>query len=93
MTREHLIERINWVFVEQFELDPQELTPEKRIFEDFALDSLDIVDLITGLQRQFGISLRDNKDVMQIRTLQDIYDLFEKLVRDNPELLAGLKEE
>lgn len=92
MTREQLIERINQIFVEQFELDPHDLTPEKRIFEDFALDSLDIVDLITGLQRQFGISLRDNKEVQQIRTLQDIYDLFEKLAAENPELLAGLKK-
>ncbi|HQL09642.1 acyl carrier protein [Oligosphaera ethanolica] len=92
MTRDRLIELINQIFVDQFELEPEELTPEKRIFEDFALDSLDIVDLITGLQRKFGISLRDNKDVQQIRTLQDIYDLVEKLARDNPDLIAKLPE-
>ena len=92
MTRDRLIELINQIFVDQFELEPAELTPEKRIFEDFALDSLDIVDLITGLQRKFGISLRDNKDVQQIRTLQDIYDLVEKLARDNPDLIAKLPE-
>ena len=92
MTRDRLIELINHIFVDQFELEPEELTPEKRIFEDFALDSLDIVDLITGLQRKFGISLRDNKDVQQIRTLQDIYDLVEKLARDNPDLIAKLPE-
>lgn len=92
MTRDRLIELINQIFVDQFELEPEDLTPEKRIFEDFALDSLDIVDLITGLQRKFGISLRDNKDVQQIRTLQDIYDLVEKLARDNPDLIAKLPE-
>lgn len=92
MTREKLIELINQIFVEKFELDPQDLTPEKRIFEDFALDSLDIVDLITGLQRKFGIPLRDNKDVLQVRTLKDIYDLFEKLAKENPELIAKLKD-
>ena len=92
MTRDRLIELINQIFVDQFELEPEELTPEKRILEDFALDSLDIVDLITGLQRKFGISLRDNKDVQQIRTLQDIYDLVEKLARDNPDLIAKLPE-
>ena len=92
MTRDRLIELINQIFVDQFELEPEELTPEKRIFEDFALDSLYIVDLITGLQRKFGISLRDNKDVQQIRTLQDIYDLVEKLARDNPDLIAKLPE-
>lgn len=92
MTREKLIAKINQIFVEQFELDPAELTPEKRIFEDFALDSLDIVDLITGLQRQFGVPLRDNKDVLQIRTLQDIYDLCQKLVDENPDIRAKLSD-
>ncbi|NLF93335.1 MAG: acyl carrier protein [Oligosphaeraceae bacterium] len=92
MTREKLIAKVNQIFVEQFELDPAELTPEKRIFEDFALDSLDIVDLITGLQRQFGVSLRENKDVLAIRTLQDIYDLCEKLVAENPDLRAKISD-
>ncbi|NLZ63518.1 MAG: acyl carrier protein [Lentisphaerae bacterium] len=92
MIREKLIAKINQIFVEQFELEPAELTPEKRIFEDFALDSLDIVDLVTGLQRQFGISLRDNKDVLAIRTLQDVYDLCEKLVAENPDIKAKLSD-
>ena len=86
MTRETLVFLINQVFVEKFELDPAELTPEKRIFEDLELDSLDIVDLITGLQHTFGIPLRDNKELLQIRTLGDIYALFEKLVEEHPEL-------
>ena len=86
MTRETLVSLINQVFVEKFELDPAELTPEKRIFEDLELDSLDIVDLITGLQHTFGIPLRDNKELLQIRTLANIYDLFEKLVKEHPEL-------
>lgn len=92
MTREKRIALINQIFVEQFEIDPKELTPEKRIFEDFSLDSLDIVDLITGLQRKFGVSLRDNKDVLQIRTLQDIYDLCEKLLQENPDIMAKFSD-
>ncbi len=86
MTREKLIELINKVFVDKFELDPTILTPEKRIFEDLELDSLDIVDLVTGLQHTFGIPLRDNKELLQIRTLDDIYNLFEKIVQEHPEL-------
>ncbi len=86
MTRETLISLINQVFVDKFELDPADLTPEKRIFEDLELDSLDVVDLITGLQHTFGIPLRDNKELLQIRTLANIYDLFEKLVQEHPEL-------
>ncbi len=93
MTREKLIEHINKVFVDKFELDPAILTPEKRIFEDLELDSLDIVDLVTGLQHTFGIPLRDNKELLQIRTLDDIYNLFEKIVQEHPELEEKLNKE
>ena len=78
MTDEKITAVINAVFVEQFELDPAELTPEKEIFTDLGLDSLDIVDLVIALQRKFGISLRDNEEIKQVRTLGDVYDFFEK---------------
>jgi len=86
MTREQLIQNINQVFIDKFELAPEALQPEKRIFEDLELDSLDIVDLVSGLQHTFGIPLRENKDLLQVRTLQDIYDLFEKIAKEHPEL-------
>ena len=54
---------VNEIFVETFELDPEDLTADKKIFEDLGLDSLDMVDLIVGLQKRLGISLRDNEEV------------------------------
>ena len=92
MNREKIIQLINKIFVDKFELDPEDLTPEKKIFEDLELDSLDIVDLITGLQHTFQIPLRDNKDLLQIRTLQDVYDLVEKIIAEHPEVIEKLEK-
>ncbi|MBP5670891.1 MAG: hypothetical protein J6X49_00750 [Victivallales bacterium] len=92
MNREKIIQLINKIFVDKFELNPEDLTPEKKIFEDLELDSLDIVDLITGLQHTFQIQLRDNKELLQIRTLQDVYDLVEKIIADHPEVMDKLKK-
>ncbi len=92
MNREKIIQQINKIFVDKFELDPKDLTPEKKIFEDLELDSLDIVDLITGLQHTFQIPIRDNKDLLQIRTLQDVYDLVEKIIAEHPEILEKLEK-
>ena len=92
MNRDKIIQLINKIFVDKFELDPQDLTPEKKIFEDLELDSLDIVDLITGLQHTFQIPLRDNKDLLQIRTLQDVYDLVEKIIAEHPEVIEKLEK-
>ena len=92
MNRDKIIQLINKIFVDKFELDSHDLTPEKKIFEDLELDSLDIVDLITGLQHTFQIPLRDNKDLLQIRTLQDVYDLVEKIIAEHPEVIEKLEK-
>ncbi len=90
MSNESIIRLVNRVFVEKFELEESALTPEKRLFEDLELDSLDIVDLVSGLQHSLGISLRENKELLQIRTLQDVYGLVEKLLAEHPELKAKI---
>ena len=92
MNRDKIIPLINKIFVDKFELDPQDLTPEKKIFEDLELDSLDIVDLITGIQHTFQIQLRDNKDLLQIKTLQDVYDLVEKIIAEHPEVIEKIEK-
>ena len=64
------------IFNEVFEIPVEDLTSEKKIFEDLGLDSLDMVDLIINLQKRFGISLRNNEQIRTIRTIGDIYDFF-----------------
>ena len=91
MNREEIIHAVNSIFIERFELEESELTPEKSIADDLQLDSLDIVDMIVGLQQKFGINLRENKDIRNVRTLNDVYTLFEKLLQEHPEIAEKLK--
>ena len=91
MDRNEIVKAVNSIFVERFELDEAELTPEKNIIEDLQLDSLDIVDMIVGLQQKFGIMLRYNPAIRNVRTLGDVYDLFEKLAAEHPEIVERLK--
>ena len=90
MEREAIIKAVNSIFCSRFELDEAELTPEKTLTGDLQLDSLDIVDMIVGLQQKFGIMLRENKEIRAVRTLGDVYDLFEKLIREHPEIADRL---
>ena len=90
MDREEIVKAVNSIFVDRFELDEAELTPDKSIANDLQLDSLDIVDMIVGLQQKFGINLRENKDIRNVRTLGDVYDLFEKLIQEHPEIADKL---
>ena len=79
MTREEIVDAVNSTFVEMLEVPAGELAPEKEIFKDLGLDSLDMVDLMIGLQRKFGISLRQNEEIRKIVTLGDVYSFFEKM--------------
>ena len=91
MNREEIIQAVNSIFIDRFELDEADLTPEKTIADDLQLDSLDIVDMIVGLQQKFGINLRENKEIRNVRTLDDVYNLFEKLIQEHPEIADKLK--
>lgn len=74
MTRDDVVALTNKVFEDSFEIDANRLVPEARIFDELGLDSLDIVDLIVALQKQFKVQIREDERVRAIRTLDDIYN-------------------
>ena len=74
MLQEEIVEMTNDVFEESFEIERARLVPGAHVFNDLGLDSLDTVDLIVALQQKFGVRIRQNERVREIRTLQDIYD-------------------
>ena len=73
MTEQEIIERIDRSIAEEFELDRGEMTPEKTLFQDLGLDSLDIVDLVVAMERKFKVKVRDDERIKSIRTLGDVY--------------------
>ena len=73
MDKGKIIEIVNEVFVESFEIEPKDLLPEKNIFVDLGLDSLDVVDLVVALQKKFDVQIRDDERIREIRTLEDLY--------------------
>jgi acyl carrier protein len=79
MIDQEIINKINKVFEESFEIEKDRLVPQAHIFTDLGLDSLDIVDLVVALQNAFGVKIRNEEKVRDIRTLQDIYQFISSL--------------
>ena len=73
MTEQDVVRMVNEVFAESFEIEPGDLLPDKNVFNDLGLDSLDVVDLVVALQKKFGVKIRNDERVRNIRTLKDIY--------------------
>ena len=54
-----------------------EVTPEKHLFNDLGADSLDVVELLMILEREFNIKLSED-DAANIKTVGDLYAMIEK---------------
>ncbi len=74
MTDSELIDAVNEVFADSFEIPREKLTPEAQIFTDLGLDSLDVVDLVAAIQKRFGVQVRDDERVRSIRSMQDLHN-------------------
>jgi acyl carrier protein len=80
MTLAEAVAKINTVMVDEFEIDPALLTPTATLGADLGLDSLDAVDLVVAVERQFGIRIAES-EARAMRTMQDIYACVERCIQ------------
>ena len=73
-----MFENVQKMLAEQLDIDPAQITAESEIVKDLGADSLDIFDLLTKLEDEFGIIFPDN-EMENVKTVQDIVDMLEKL--------------
>lgn len=82
MEQDDIITTVNKAFSEEFEIEPEALTPNAHIRNDLHLDSLDIVDMIMALEQAFKFKLEDRSKILEITTLQDVYDFIEAVYKN-----------
>ena len=79
MTKEVIVEKINYFLVDEFEVEEEEIAPQANLKEALELDSLDFVDLVVAIEANFGVKLV-GEDFLKVITLQDFYDLIERKI-------------
>ena len=67
---------------ELFDIPPEKVTPESKLFEELDLDSIDAVDLIVKLQEITGRRIKPEQ-FKAVRTVGDVLDCVEKLLAEN----------
>ena len=67
-------ERIREVIADKLGLDTVEVLPETKLIDDLVMDSLDRIDLMVEMEREFDISLTE-EEVEIIETVQQCFDL------------------
>jgi acyl carrier protein len=63
-------DRVKKVVVEQLDVSEDEVTAQASFVEDLGADSLDVVELVMGLEEEFDIEIPD-EDAEKIATVQD----------------------
>ena len=77
MTREEIIEQVNRMLADEFEVEQSEFTPDANLKETLQLDSINLVDLIALVQMTYKITIPVG-DLKQIQTFSDLYDYIEQ---------------
>jgi len=73
MQNEEITGKINAFLIEEFELEKDQLIPSANLKNDLGIDSLDFVDIIVIIEKNFGFKVK-GEDMINVKTLQDFYD-------------------
>lgn len=81
-SRESILNQLREFLEEMFEIPPERVTPDARLYQDLDLDSIDAVDLVVKLQDVTGQRIRPEA-FKAVRTVGDVVDCVEELLTVN----------
>ena len=72
-----IAEKVKKIVADTLGANESTLTPETDLYRDLGADSLDVVELIVELEREFGVTIPDEK-IERMRRLRNFTEHFEK---------------
>lgn len=68
MTKADILARLKDIIIDRLDVEEEQITPEASFVEDLGADSLDIVELIMGIEEEFDIEIPD-EDAEKLTTV------------------------
>ena len=79
MNNQEVAEIINGFLIEEFEIE-ESLISHDATWRDIGIDSLDFVDIVVIIEKEFGFKLK-GEDMVNVKTLGQFYELvFERQI-------------
>lgn len=73
MTKQEISEKVNTFLIEKLEISQEQINPDAELKRDLGLTSLDAVETVLFIKRNFGF-MPQNDDIKSFITLDDIYE-------------------
>ena len=77
MTRQEIIDQVNNLLEEEFEVEQGEFAPDASLKDTLGLDSINLVDLIALVQFTYKITI-PIEDLKKVQNFNDLYDYIEQ---------------
>ncbi|WP_336777157.1 acyl carrier protein [Pantoea sp. USHLN256] len=81
MNKNEIYQEVATLLTSLFEIEPDAIRPDARLYEDLELDSIDAVDMVVHLQKRTGRKIKP-ETFRAVRTVQDVVDAVDQLMRD-----------
>ena len=79
MSRQEIEEKVRNFLIEDLEIEEDKIAPEARLKEDMGIDSLDFVDIVVIVEKNFGFKIKA-EEMAGITTLTQFCDYIESKV-------------
>ena len=79
MNRTEIEEKVRNFLIEDLEIDENKIIPDARLKEDMGIDSLDFVDIVVIVEKNFGFKLKP-EEMQGVDTFSKFCDYIETKV-------------
>ena len=79
MTRQEIEEKVKAFFLDDLEIEEENIFPDARLKEDIGIDSVDYVDIVVIVEKNFGFKIKP-QEMTTVKTLSQFYDYIESKV-------------
>ena len=79
MNDQQILDNLKKILEASFEIPPDRVVPEAKLFEELDLDSIDAVDLAIQVQQMTGKRIKP-EDFKTVRTVGDVINTIKQLM-------------
>ena len=80
MDRKQIEEKVRNFLIEDLEIDEDKIFDDARLKEDMGIDSLDFVDIVVIVEKNFGFKIKP-EEIQCVTTLKQFCDYIERKVK------------